>query len=62
VGARGARDLGVRDDSFLHTVGLGFVVGANVAIDLRILSVAREMPLVLWIGVMYWGRMLTFFQ
>lgn len=30
---------------FLHTVGLGFVVGANVAIDLRILGVAREMPL-----------------
>src|SRR5712691_10904342 len=30
---------------FLHTVGLGFVVGANVAIELRILGVAREMPL-----------------
>ncbi len=30
---------------FLHTVGLGFVVGANVAIDLRVLGVAREMPL-----------------
>jgi hypothetical protein len=30
---------------FLHTVGLGFVVGANVAIDLRILGVARDMPL-----------------
>jgi hypothetical protein len=30
---------------FLHTVGLGFVVGANVAIDLRILGVARGMPL-----------------
>jgi hypothetical protein len=30
---------------FLHTVGLGFVVGMNVAIDLRILGVARQMPL-----------------
>jgi hypothetical protein len=30
---------------FLHTVGLGFVVGVNVAIDLRILGVARHMPL-----------------
>ena len=30
---------------FLHTVGLGFVVGVNVAIDLRILGVARQMPL-----------------
>ena len=30
---------------FLHTVGLGFVVGMNVAIDLRILGVARHMPL-----------------
>jgi len=30
---------------FLHTVGLGFVVGANVAIDLRILGVASDLPL-----------------
>jgi hypothetical protein len=30
---------------FLHTIGLGFVVGVNVAIDLRILGVARQMPL-----------------
>lgn len=30
---------------FLHTVGLGFVVGVNVAIDLRILGVARQIPL-----------------
>jgi hypothetical protein len=30
---------------FLHTVGLGFVVGVNVAIDLRILGVAKQMPL-----------------
>jgi hypothetical protein len=30
---------------FLHTVGLGFLVGANVAIDLRLLGVARHLPL-----------------
>ena len=30
---------------FLHTVGLGFLVGLNAAIDLRVLGVARRMPL-----------------
>jgi hypothetical protein len=43
---------------FLHTVGLGFLVGANVAIDLRLLGVARHLPLapmeklfpVMWAG------------
>jgi hypothetical protein len=30
---------------FLHTVGLGFLVGLNVAIDLRILGCARKLPL-----------------
>lgn len=43
---------------FLHTVGLGFFVGANVAIDLRLLGVARHLPLapleklfpVMWAG------------
>jgi hypothetical protein len=30
---------------FLHTVGLGFLVGLNAAIDLRILGVARRIPL-----------------
>jgi len=30
---------------FMHTVGLGFLVGLNVAIDLRILGVARTLPL-----------------
>jgi hypothetical protein len=30
---------------FMHTVGLGFLVGLNVAIDLRILGVARKLPL-----------------
>ena len=30
---------------FMHTVGLGFLVGLNAAIDLRILGVARRMPL-----------------
>jgi hypothetical protein len=29
---------------FLHTVGLGFLVGGNIAIDLRVLGVARELP------------------
>jgi hypothetical protein len=30
---------------FLHTVGLGFVVGISVAIDLRLLGVASMLPL-----------------
>jgi hypothetical protein len=30
---------------FLHTIGLGFLVGINVAIDLRLLGVARALPL-----------------
>jgi hypothetical protein len=30
---------------FLHTVGLGFLVGLNAAIDLRILGVAPRLPL-----------------
>src|SRR6266540_6938089 len=30
---------------FLHTIGLGFLVGLNAAIDLRILGVARKRPL-----------------
>ena len=30
---------------FLHTVGLGFLVGLNAAIDLRILGFARKVPL-----------------
>jgi hypothetical protein len=30
---------------FLHTVGLAFLVGINVAIDMRLLGVARGMPL-----------------
>ena len=30
---------------FLHTVGLGFLVGINVAIDLRLLGVAPGLPL-----------------
>ena len=44
---------------FLHTVGLGFLVGANVTIDLRLLGVARHLPLapmeriypVMWAGI-----------
>jgi hypothetical protein len=43
---------------FLHTVGLAFLVGLNVAIDLRILGVARRLPLapferfyrIMWMG------------
>jgi hypothetical protein len=43
---------------FLHTVGLGILVGINAAIDLRILGVASEIPLrvldrffpLMWVG------------
>ena len=42
----------------LHTVGMGFLVGTNAAVDLRILGVASQMPLkpmerffpVMWLG------------
>lgn len=42
----------------LHTVGMGFLVGTNVALDVRILGVARGVPLaamqpffrVMWVG------------
>lgn len=42
----------------LHTVGMGFLVGTNAAMDLRILGVASQMPLkpmerffpVMWLG------------
>jgi len=30
---------------FLHTMGLGFLVGLNAAIDLRIIGFARKVPL-----------------
>jgi hypothetical protein len=30
---------------FLHTLGLGFLVGANAAVDFRILGVAPRLPL-----------------
>ena len=30
---------------FMHTVGLGFLVGLNAAIDFRILGFARKLPL-----------------
>ena len=50
---------------FLHTVGLGFLVGLNAAIDLRILGFARRMPLapmvkfyrVMWIA--FWINALS---
>ena len=43
---------------FVHTVGLALLVGANAVIDLRLLGVAREIPLsplkrffgVMWLG------------
>jgi len=43
---------------FLHTVGLGFLVGTNVVIDLRLLGFASEAPLapleqffpIMWFG------------
>src|SRR5258706_8728561 len=43
---------------FLHTVGLGFLVGTNIVIDLRLLGFASETPLaplelfypVMWTG------------
>ena len=63
---RSGLSLWVREDSqwafpiilILHTVGLAFLVGANVALDARILGVARGVPLatmlpffrVMWLG------------
>ena len=43
----------------LHTIGLALLVGANIAVDLRLLGVARRGPLialaplfrVMWIGL-----------
>jgi hypothetical protein len=43
---------------FLHTIGLGLLVGASAAVDLRILGFARRLPLpamedlfpIMWIG------------
>jgi hypothetical protein len=43
---------------FVHTVGLALLVGANTVIDLRLLGVAREIPLsplkrlfgIMWLG------------
>ncbi len=43
---------------FLHTVGLGFLVGLNVTIDLRLLGVAAALPLApmrRWFPVMWAG-------
>jgi hypothetical protein len=50
---------------FLHTVGLGFLVGMNAAIDLRILGFADRIPLkpmerffpVMWFG--FWVNALS---
>lgn len=43
---------------FMHTIGLGFLVGASAVIDLRLLGVARGMPVkplgrlsgIMWFG------------
>lgn len=43
---------------FLHTVGLGFLVGLNVTIDLRLLGVAGALPIApmrRWFPVMWAG-------
>ena len=50
---------------FLHTVGLGFLVGLNAAIDFRILGFARKLPLapmesfykIMWAG--FWVNLLS---
>jgi hypothetical protein len=50
---------------FAHTVGLGFLVGMNTAVDLRMLGVARRIPLapmerffpVMWFG--FWVNALS---
>jgi hypothetical protein len=50
---------------FMHTVGLGFLVGLNAAIDFRILGFARKLPLapmesfykIMWAG--FWVNLLT---
>lgn len=52
----------------LHTVGLGILVGANWALDLRLLGVARRVPLaplrqlfpVMWFG--FWVNAATGFM
>ena len=45
-----------------HTIGLSLVVGPNVAIDLRLLGVAREIPLAplkRWFSLMWSGLALN---
>jgi len=50
---------------FLHTVGLALLVGLNVAIDLRLLGVARDVPLaplarffrIMWAG--FWMNVIS---
>jgi len=50
---------------FMHTVGLGFLVGLNAAIDFRILGFARKLPLapmesfyrIMWAG--FWVNLLS---
>jgi hypothetical protein len=40
----------------VHTVGLGLLAGLNGALDLRLLSLA------LWVTVIICGRMITFYR
>lgn len=45
-----------------HTIGLSLVVGPNMAIDLRLLGVAREIPLPplkRWFSLMWFGLVLN---
>ena len=46
----------------LHTIGLSLIVGPNAAIDLRLLGVAREIPIApmkRWFGLMWFGLALN---
>lgn len=46
----------------LHTIGLSLVVGPNAAINLRLLGVAREIPLAplrRWFGLIWFGLVLN---
>ena len=49
----------------LHTIGLAFLVGANAALDLRVLGVGKAMaladlrPLVRWMWIGFWVNALS---
>ena len=58
-------DLGLPAYLTLHTTGMGILVGFNWALDLRLLGVARQIPVlamekffkVMWIG--FWLNLIT---